>query len=142
VANVEARTLERPEGFEWFDLEQGRVVVADFDDPAGAGRLLAAGARAMLLQILGGSCIAAAPTRDSLLACEDEPDAVAWLRGEARRRFEEGPFPIDPGLVRVSGEGVWAFGEEAVDALDGPEAGAAAEPADEELSFSIEDDDP
>lgn len=108
VATLDARTLAAPGGLTWFDLDHGRVVVSDFADPAGASRLLTPLGRELILQILGApSCLGAAPTRDTLLACEgDDPDAVAWLREEAQRRFEEGPFPVDPGIVRLTEEGV------------------------------------
>lgn len=114
VDNLDARTLAAPEGLTWFDLEHGRVVVSDFDDPSGAARLLTPQGRAMILQILNAdACLAAAPTRDTLLACEgDDPDAVAWLREEAQRRFEEGPFPVLPDLLRLTEEGLDPVAEE------------------------------
>lgn len=108
VANSDARTLAAPEAISYFDLEQGRVLLCDFDDPGGAGRLLSPLARSLFLQILGGVCYAASPTRDSLLACSpEEPEALAWLIEESRRRFSEAPFPIHPGLVQVTEEGAF-----------------------------------
>ncbi len=108
VDNLDARTLAAPGGLTWFDLEHGRVVVSDFDDAAGASRLLTPKGREMILHILDtDACLAAAPTRDTLLACErDDPDALAWLREEAQRRFEEGPFPALPDLLRLTEEGL------------------------------------
>jgi hypothetical protein len=108
VENLDARTLAAPQGLTWFDLDHGRVVVSDFDDAAGAARLLTPKGREMILHILDAdSCLCAAPTRDTLLACEsDDPDAVAWLREEAQRRFEEGPFPVLPDLLMLTEEGL------------------------------------
>ena len=108
VDNLDARTLAAPEGLTFFDLEHGRVVVSDFDDAAGASRLLTPKGRAMILHILDADvCLAAAPTRDTLLACErGDGDALAWLRDEAQRRFEEGPFPVLPDLLRLTEEGL------------------------------------
>ena len=31
---------------------------------------------------------------------------MQWLREEARRRFDEGPFPALPGIFQVTEEGV------------------------------------
>ena len=100
AANVDARTDAAPEGIRWFDLEHGRVVVCEFPDAACAGRLLSRRARGLLLSVLGVErALAAAPTRDSLIACAaSDEEGAAWLRDEAARRFAEGPFPIDPGL--------------------------------------------
>lgn len=114
VDALDARTIAAPEGLTWFDLEHGRAVVSDFDDAAGAARLLTPKGREMILHILGtDACLAAAPTRDTLLACaRGDPDAVDWLREEAQRRFEEGPFPALPELFRLTEEGVDPVAEE------------------------------
>jgi len=60
--------------------------------------------RGLILVVLGEeSALAAAPTRDALLACgAADEEGAAWLAGEARRRFEEGPFPVDPGLWEIT----------------------------------------
>jgi hypothetical protein len=106
IANADALTAKSPESVRWFDLEFGRVVSCDFADPAGAGRLLSRQAREMILSVLDEeSAYAATPTRDALLACSaDDPDAVAWIEEEARRRFEEGPFSISPVLWLITAE--------------------------------------
>ena len=100
IANMDARTDAAPEGIRWFDLEHGRVVICEFPDSACAGRLLSRRARELLLSVLGDDfALAAAPTRDALLACSaDDGEGAAWLRDEAARRFAEGPFPIAPTL--------------------------------------------
>jgi hypothetical protein len=122
LANADALTEKFPEAVRWFDVEHGRLVSCDFPDPGGAGRLLSATARELLLQILDEPrALAATPTRDSLLACAaDDPDGAAWLRDEARRRFEEGPFPIHAGLWLIT-----------ADSLQ-PVAGSASEPSGDE----------
>lgn len=95
VANVEALTLAHPGGVSWFDLDEGRVVVLDFDDPAGAGRVLSPQARSALNALLGEPCLCAVPTRDSLLACSMlEPDAIRWVEQEAAHRAAEGPHAL------------------------------------------------
>jgi hypothetical protein len=106
LANAEALTGKFPESVRWFDAEQGRVISCDFADPGGAGRLLSATMRDLLLRILDEPrACAATPTRDSLLACAaHDPQAEDWLRDEARRRFEEGPFPIDPRLWLITAD--------------------------------------
>ena len=103
VENVEAKTLAEPQGVSWFDLDEGRVVVFDFADPAGAGRVLSPQARGLLVDLLGEPCLCAVPTRDALLACSmlDE-EAIRWLEEEARRRCEEGPFALAPTLLTVT----------------------------------------
>lgn len=100
LANLDARTEAAPEGIRWFDLEHGRVVSCEFPDAACSGRVLSPHARGLILSVLGAeAAIAAAPTRDALLAVSaDDDDGLAWLRDEAARRFAEGPFPLDPGL--------------------------------------------
>ena len=63
--------------------------------------------RSLLLQLLGPACYAAVPTRDTLLACAGEdPDALAWLRGEAAQRYAEGPFPVAAEVFVVTQEAV------------------------------------
>jgi hypothetical protein len=107
LANADLLTAAAPSGLLWFDLELGRVALTDFDDPAGAGRLLSPFFRSLLLRLFDGDCLAAAPTRDTLLACApSDPEAVAWLREEAARRHAEGPFPLDPALALVDEAGV------------------------------------
>jgi hypothetical protein len=108
IANVGARTEAAPEGIRWFDLEHGRVVVCEFPDAACAGRLLSRRARELLLNVLGvDRALAAAPTRDSLLACAASDDeGAAWLRDEAARRFAEGPFPIARVLWSITADDV------------------------------------
>ena len=103
LQRLDALTEQTPEGIRWFDLEHGRVVSCDFPDAGGAGRLLSRRARELLLDILGeDQALAAAPTRDALLACAAfDLEGEAWLREEARRRFEEGPFPLYAGLWRI-----------------------------------------
>ncbi len=103
LARADALTDAAPEGVRWFDLEHGRVVLCEFPDAGAAGRLLSRHARELVLRVLGEeSALAAAPTRDSLLACAASDDeGASWLREEARRRFEEGPFPVHPGLWRI-----------------------------------------
>jgi hypothetical protein len=110
IANADALTDAAPEGIQWFDLEHGRVVSCEFSDAGGAGRLLSAHARELILAVLGEeTALAAAPTRDSLLACaaQDEQGAL-WLQDEARTRFEEGPFPVSPTLFQISADEVVA----------------------------------
>ena len=105
--NADALTLAAPRGLLFFDLEHGRVAVTDFDDPAGSGRLASPAFRALLRQLLGPGCLAAAPTRDTLLGCGGgDPDALAWLRAEAAQRYAEGPFPIAPGVFEVGDEAI------------------------------------
>jgi hypothetical protein len=106
IDNADELTGKFPESVRWFDAEHGRLVSCDFADPGGAGRLLSATMRALLLQILDEPrALAATPTRDSLLACAaDDPEGAAWLQDEARRRFEEGPFPIHAGLWLIDAE--------------------------------------
>ena len=107
LENADALTLLTPRGLLFFDLEQGRVAVTDFDDPAGSGRLASPSFRALLLQLLGPACLAAAPTRDTLLACAGGvPLAEAWLRAEAAQRYQEGPFPVAPAVFEVAEEAV------------------------------------
>ncbi len=103
LRRMDALTEQAPEGIRWFDLEHGRVIACEFPDAGGAGRLLSPRARELLLQVLGeDEALAAAPTRDALLACAaDDEEGEAWLREEARRRFAEGPFPVDAGLWRL-----------------------------------------
>ncbi|MBS2022861.1 MAG: hypothetical protein JST92_10650 [Deltaproteobacteria bacterium] len=103
IDNVDALTLHAPRGLLWFDTENGRVAVTDFDDPAGAGRLLSPLFRSLLDQIVGGTVWAAVPTRDSLIACDPElEEAARWLREEAALRHKEGAFPIDVGVWDIS----------------------------------------
>jgi hypothetical protein len=106
VRRLDALTDAAPEGIRWFDLEHGRVVICDFPDAGGAGRLLSDHARGLILHILGADfALAAAPTRDALLACAaGDDEGAAWLADEARRRFEEGPFPIHGGLWMVGAD--------------------------------------
>jgi hypothetical protein len=95
IGNVDALTAAAPEGFRWLDLEHGRVVVCAFADAGTAGRLLSRDARELILAVLGAdAAIAAAPTRDALLACAaTDAEGIAWLREESARRFAEGPYP-------------------------------------------------
>ena len=113
LQRMDALTEQAPEGIRWFDLEHGRVIICEFLDAGGAGRLLSRRARELLLQILGeDEALAAAPTRDALLACAvDDDEGKAWLREEARRRFGEGPFPIDAGLWRIGRDDLEAVAE-------------------------------
>ncbi|MCA1828333.1 MAG: hypothetical protein LC689_15530 [Myxococcales bacterium] len=108
IDNVDARTDAAPEGIRWFDLEHGRIVTCEFPDAACAGRLLSRRARELLLSVLGeDQALAAAPTRDALLACAASDDEGAlWLRGEAARRFAEGPFPIAPAVWLIDAAGL------------------------------------
>ena len=103
LQRMDALTEQAPQGIRWYDLEHGRVVSCAFADAGGAGRLLSRRARELLLDILGeGEALAAAPTRDTLLACAAfDDEGAAWLREEARRRCAEGPFPIHAGLWRI-----------------------------------------
>jgi len=119
VARADALTDAAPAGIRWFDLEHGRVVVCEFADAGCAGRLLSRQVRELLLHILGADfALAAAPTRDALLACAaDDDEGAAWLAEEARRRFSEGPFPIAANL--------WMMGAD----LLRPLAAAGAEPS-------------
>jgi hypothetical protein len=106
IAQADALTARAPQSMRWFDLEHGRVVSCDFADAGGAGRLLSPRTRELLLEILAAErALAAAPTRDTLLACaDDDDDGAAWLRKEAQGRFLEGPFPIHAGLWRVTAD--------------------------------------
>ena len=67
-------------------------------------RLLSSHVRELILAILGEeTALAAAPTRDSLLACAaHDVEGASWLQEEARSRFAEGPFPVYPGLFHIS----------------------------------------
>jgi hypothetical protein len=113
IARASALTDAAPEGIRWFDLEHGRVVICEFPDEGAAGRLLSPHTRELILHILGEDlALAAAPTRDTLLACAASDDAGAeWLAGEALRRFEEGPFPIHAGLWRIGPDLLEAVGD-------------------------------
>ena len=113
LERMDALTEAAPEGIRWFDLEHGRVITCAFADAGGAGRLLSVRGRELLLQILGeDEALAAAPTRDTLLACAARDDeGKAWLREEALRRFAEGPFPIDAGLWRIDRDRLLAVAE-------------------------------
>ena len=103
VANADEATAAAPEGLTYYDLDDGRVIVASFDDPAGAGRLLSPTVRRLLCELAGGPCLAAAPTRDTLLAISAaEPGVLGWLQAEAARRFAEGPHPISPELFALT----------------------------------------
>jgi hypothetical protein len=105
--NVEALTLAQPRGVSYFDLDEGRVVLFDFDDPAGAGRVLSAQARGLLNDLLGEPCLCTVPTRDALLACSMlEPEAIQWVQEESRRRALEGPFALAPTLLVVTRDSV------------------------------------
>jgi|GEM_PF-1737688 len=107
IANADERTLQEPQALRYLELEEGRVLSCNFGDPGGAGRLLSPLLRSFLLQLFGGYCYVAVPTRDSLLACSaDAPEALDWLSEEARRRFAEGPFPVHQGLLQLGTEGV------------------------------------
>ncbi len=113
VANVDALTLGEPAGLSYFDLDQGRVVIFDFSDPAGAGRVLSAHARGLLNDLLGEPCLCVVPTRDALLACSMlEEDAISWLQAEGQRRAAEGPHSLAPDLLVVTREAVSAYGPE------------------------------
>jgi hypothetical protein len=103
IARAAALTDAAPEGIRWFDLEHGRVVICEFPDAGAAGRLLSPHVRELILQILGEElALAAAPTRDVLLACgASDGEGALWLADEARRRFAEGPFPVHAGLWRI-----------------------------------------
>ena len=80
------------------------MVSCQFADAGGAGRLLSSHVRELILAILGEeTALAAAPTRDSLLACAaHDVEGASWLQEEARSRFAEGPFPVYPGLFHIS----------------------------------------
>ena len=106
IANADARTAAAPEGIRWLDLEHGRVVVCAFRDAGTAGRLLSRAARELMLAVLGAqTALAAAPTRDALLACDaTDEEGVGWLREEAARRFAEGPYPASSVLWIVTAE--------------------------------------
>ncbi len=125
LQRMDALTEAAPEGIRWFDLEYGRVITCAFADAGGAGRLLSRRGREVLLQSLGEDvALAAAPTRDTLLACSARDDeGEAWLREEARRRFAEGPFPIDAGLWRIDRDGLLPVAETEV------QTSSAGEPA-------------
>ena len=103
LRRMDALTELAPEGIRWFDLDHGRVVTCAFADAGGAGRLLSRRARELLLDILGGDeALAAAPTRDALLACAAfDDEGAAFLQEEARRRYQEGPYPIHAGMWRI-----------------------------------------
>jgi hypothetical protein len=103
IARAAGLTDAAPEGIRWFDLEHGRVVICEFPDAGAAGRLLSPHVRELILQILGEElALAAAPTRDVLLACgASDGEGALWLADEARRRFAEGPFPVHAGLWRI-----------------------------------------
>ena len=110
LQNLDALSLASPRGLSFLELEFGPVAIADFDDPAGAGRLLSPLSRAMLLALFGGeACLVATPTRDALLACAVDDEAADFLRAEAALRFAEGPFPLDPGLLRLGDTGLEEF---------------------------------
>ena len=112
VANAEALTLAQPAGISWLDLDEGRVVVFDFDDPAGAGRVLSAQARGALCDLLGEPCFCVLPTRDSLLGCSMlEPEAIAWVEEEAARRVAEGPNALSADLLVITRSSVASSGK-------------------------------
>jgi hypothetical protein len=104
LENEGARTLAEPGGLHFFELEHGPVAMTSFTDAGGAGRLASPAFRALLLRLLGPSLLLAAPTRDTLLACDDNEEARAWLEDEAGRRRSEGPFPL-PGPIFALDEG-------------------------------------
>jgi hypothetical protein len=103
IARATALSDAAPGGIRWFDLEHGRVVICEFPDAGAAGRLLSQHVRELILKVLGEElALAAAPTRDVLLACgASDGEGALWLADEARRRFEEGPFPIHAGLWKI-----------------------------------------
>jgi hypothetical protein len=103
IARATALSDAAPGGIRWFDLEHGRVVICEFPDAGAAGRLLSQHVRELILKVLGEEfALAAAPTRDALLACNaSDGEGALWLADEARRRFEEGPFPVHAGLWKI-----------------------------------------
>ena len=110
LANADALTERAPEAVRWFDLEHGRVVTCEFNDPGGAGRLLSPAARELILQVLGAErAFAIAPTRDALLACDaEDAEGTRLLAREARQRFDDGPFPLTPRPWLLTADGVEA----------------------------------
>lgn len=122
IDNADALTLRHPRGLLWFELDHGRIAVTDFDDPAGAGRLLSPLFRSLLVRVMGGAAWAAAPTRDTLLACAPEdPETVRWLREEAARRHGEGPFPVDPGVWDLTEDEARPVADDPLSAVPFPE---------------------